>query len=343
MQKGNMSARRTPLHRYALLSPEGAKKLGDERQKRRGRHCVGSFEFLGYPGEFTAAGNLVRLETIALAYLSYGAPSRIHCAGISAVRQQFCLQGSAVTSFGSQCQRVDPELPCLIPPDEEVVYDFDGNFSQIVLYIDAAALRGALSKIIGLPLGQGIVFSANDPQNAELRRLRRLIGFLVAELDREDAPLSIPAQRELEHAVLASFLHANRHNYSHLLERDLRRAAPWQVRRAEEYIEANWNRPLSIQKISAATGVNARSLFKTFRQARGYSPMAYLKQVRLAQARQMLSSSGERTSVTAVAFACGFDNPGHFAGTYRMAYGELPSQTLLKVRGPVSQGWSAAF
>jgi len=260
------------------------------------------------------------------------------------MRQQFCLQGAAVTSFGSQRQHVDPERPCLIPPGEQVAYDFDRNFSQIVLYIDVAALRGALSKIIGLPLGQGIQFATpTDPENPELKRLRRLIAFIVSELDREDSPLSAPALHELEQAVLVSFLHANRHNYSHLLERDLRRAAPWQVRRAEEYIEANWNRPLSIQKISTATGVSARSLFKAFRRARGYSPMAYLKQVRLTQARQMLTSSAERTSVTAVAFACGFDNPGHFAGTYRMAYGELPSQTLMKVRGPTPPGLSASF
>jgi len=65
--------------------------------------------------------------------------------------------------------------------------------------------------------------------------------------------------------------------------------------------------------------------------------MAFVKRVRLMQARQMLTAPAENTSVTAVAFACGFDNPGHFAGDYRLAFGEFPSQTLTKFKGPENQ------
>jgi transcriptional regulator GlxA family with amidase domain len=32
--------------------------------------------------------------------------------------------------------------------------------------------------------------------------------------------------------------------------------------------------------------------------------------------------------VTGVAFACGFQNLGHFARDYRLRFGELPSETL---------------
>jgi AraC-like DNA-binding protein len=298
----------------------------------------GGFALLGHPGEFTAVGNFVRLKTMALAYLSYSSRVRVHCSGVNAVRQQFCLQASAVTSFGSQKLQVDPDRPCLIPARAGTVYDFEKNFTQLVLYVDVAALRSTLSALIGIPLGQRITFAIpTDPGTPELRRLRKLIGFFVSELDREDSQPSDPALAKLEETLLVSFLHANRHNFSHLLEKDMRRSAPWQVRRAEEFIEANWNRPITIQMISAATGVGIRSLFKAFRQARGYSPTAFVKRVRLKQARQMLTSPAENTSVTAVAFACGFDNPGHFAGDYRLAFGELPSQTLTKVKGPAYQ------
>jgi len=336
---GDQTTRRAPLHRYPLLRSGASRALRDipGHPRRRG------FELLGYPGEFTAAGNFVRLKTMALAYLSYSSAARIHCAGVGAVRQQFCLHGNAVTSFGSHRLQIDPDRPCLIPAQTEAVYDFEDSFSQIVLYVDVAALRSTLSSLIGLPLGQAISFATpTDPGNPELRRLRQLIGFFVSEFDRDDSPLSDAALSELERTLLVSFLHANRHNFSHLLERDMRRSAPWQVRRAEEFIEANWSRPITAGMISEATGVSVRSLFKAFRRARGCSPMAFVKRVRLAQARLMLSAPAENTSVTAVAFACGFDNPGHFAGNYRLAFGELPSQTLTKVRGPTSQGYAAS-
>ena len=157
------------------------------------------FELLGYPGEFTADGNFVRLKTMGLAYLSYSSPVRVHCAGVDAIRQQFCLQGSAVTSIGAQQLRVDLDRPCLIPPRTAAIYDFEKNFSQLVLYVDAAAVRGTLSALVGIPLNQTITFATpTDPQKPQLRRLRQLVRFLVSELDREDCLLSDLALAKFE-------------------------------------------------------------------------------------------------------------------------------------------------
>ena len=75
-----------------------------------------------------------------------------------------------------------------------------------------------------------------------------------------------------------------------------------------------------------------RSIFKAFKEARGVSPMAFVKRVRLTQARRMLQAPAEVTSVIDVAFQCGFLNPGHFARDYRLAFGELPSQTLRNIK-----------
>jgi AraC-like DNA-binding protein len=333
-----INARPTPLHRYPLLRSGGMEPLRGGASPE-----VSGLDLRGYPGEFTASGNFIRLNNLALAYLSYNTAVRVHCAGINAVRQQFGITGSATTSFASQRYLIDADRPCLIPAHDEAVYDFDDNFSQIVLYVDTAALRGALSAVIGVPVSQNLIFETlTDPNKPELRRLRQLVEFFISELDHEDTVLSKPVLAELERSVLVSFLHANTHNFSRLLERDARRVTPWQVRRAEEFIEANWQRPLTLRMIAEATGVSARSLFKAFREARGCSPTEYVKRVRLKRARQMLTSPTQRTSVTAVAFACGFDNPGHFAGNYRLAFGELPSQTLTKVKGPVpAQGCAA--
>jgi len=52
--------------------------------------------------------------------------------------------------------------------------------------------------------------------------------------------------------------------------------APWQVRRAEQFIEANWDQPTTIEALVAATNVSARSLFSSFKAGRGYSPMNFV-------------------------------------------------------------------
>jgi transcriptional regulator GlxA family with amidase domain len=45
-----------------------------------------------------------------------------------------------------------------------------------------------------------------------------------------------------------------------------------------------------------------------------------------------LQAPAEATSVIDVAFQCGFLNPGHFARDYRLAFGELPSETLRNIK-----------
>ena len=130
---------------------------------------------------------------------------------------------------------------------------------------------------------------------------------------------------------MVAFLRATPNSLSHLLEDGGYEAAPHEIHRAEQYIEANWDKPITIEDLAAVTNVSARALFKSFRKFRGYSPMGFAKSVRLRRARQMLTNI-PGLSVTDIAFRCGFGNLGHFAKDYREAFGELPSQTQIRAR-----------
>ncbi len=55
--------------------------------------------------------------------------------------------------------------------------------------------------------------------------------------------------------------------------------------------------------------------------------MDFVKRVRLVRAKAMLGQPEETTSVTNVAFACGFGNLGRFVNYYRQQFGEVPSAT----------------
>jgi transcriptional regulator GlxA family with amidase domain len=56
--------------------------------------------------------------------------------------------------------------------------------------------------------------------------------------------------------------------------------------------------------------------------------MAFEKTVRLKHANELLKVPHPRTTVTGVAFACGFSNLGHFAKYYRAMFNEHPSETI---------------
>jgi transcriptional regulator GlxA family with amidase domain len=118
-----------------------------------------------------------------------------------------------------------------------------------------------------------------------------------------------------------------------LLDAEPYDSAPWQVRRAEDYIEAHWNSPITVEKLAEVTNTSARSIFRAFKASRGYSPMAFAKKLRLKRARAMLQFPKSVSSVIGVAFSCGFSNLGHFAKDYRLEYGEAPSTTLKRSKG----------
>jgi transcriptional regulator GlxA family with amidase domain len=158
--------------------------------------------------------------------------------------------------------------------------------------------------------------------------LRRRIFSFATDFNERGTFFSDLAAAEVERMVIMKFLMCHRHSYTQFLLREPLPAGSSAVRRVEEFIEANWDKPIDIEAMVAVANVSARSLFRQFKRDRGYSPADFAKRVRLDRAREMLEHSSERTAVIQVALKCGFQNPGHFARDFRLTFGELPSETL---------------
>jgi AraC-like DNA-binding protein len=318
----------TRLHRFCFAHTSRAHEARDAIVNALGACHV---DIAGRSQTFRFAGGHVRLRHLDLIFGDCSAAVSKKYPAVDQVRQQFAVRGNGRSSFRGSQFCIDRDQTCVIPAGTETSHENGDDTAHLVIRIDAPALQNGLGALLGTPVVRQIEFQTPSRfDNPELARLRRLLEFLVAELDRDDMPAQVLA--EYEQMLIARFLTANRHNFSRLLEREEPRAAPWQVRVVEEYIDANWNRPITVQTLAAASGGSARSIFKTFRETRGSSPMVFVKSVRLRHARHMLLAADRATSVVSVAFACGFLNPGHFARDYRVAFGELPSATLANAR-----------
>jgi len=105
------------------------------------------------------------------------------------------------------------------------------------------------------------------------------------------------------------------------------------VRTCEGYMREHVDATVTLLDLSTACGVRSRSLINAFQAVTGFTPMEYLKRLRLNGVRDSLRrSENARTRIIDVATAWGFWHMGHFAADYRGLFGESPSQTLLKVR-----------
>lgn len=322
------------LHRYLVIDTDDGNRISETLISQFGASEV---DFL-HDQPIRGVVAHLPLESIELCYVSFSAGISVKFPASHFVRQPFVESGVGSIQFNRRPFeiRLSTTDSGVIPAGVEFSCRHPDAISQLILRLDAAALRSKLSSLIGRPIGRHLDFASpssfNDPLQA---RLRHIVEFLVSELDNGSAEWPETAFADLQQFVLMSFLAAHSHNFIQFQTTSKANAAPWQVAVVEEFIEANWHRSVTIEEISAVTGVGVRAMFRTFGEYRGYSPMAFMKQVRLQHARRMLQSPDDKTSVVAVSLACGFHNGGHFARYYREAFKELPADTLRKARSNV--------
>jgi transcriptional regulator GlxA family with amidase domain len=105
--------------------------------------------------------------------------------------------------------------------------------------------------------------------------------------------------------------------------------------RFEEVLAAHPNQPLHISELCELIGVTERTLRSCCAEFLGISPSRYVLLRRLKRVQVALPDADPATpSVAEIASGRGFTELGRFAGAYRIAFGESPSTTLRRSRGP---------
>jgi AraC-like DNA-binding protein len=105
-----------------------------------------------------------------------------------------------------------------------------------------------------------------------MKRVRRMIFQLASDFNTRGALFSDLAAAEMSRIAIMKFLMYTRHNYTHFLFRKPPASNSSAVKIVEEFIEANWHKPIDIEAMSAVARTSARSLYRQFKKDRGYSP-----------------------------------------------------------------------
>ncbi len=90
-----------------------------------------------------------------------------------------------------------------------------------------------------------------------------------------------------------------------------------------KYIEAHYSEPLTLSVIAGNLHINQYHLHHIFKRMVDLTPVEYVLQYRISQARRLLTES--QLSVTEVAMAVGFVNAAHFSTVFRKQIGVSPS------------------
>lgn len=321
------SNRRRPLDRFPVIRSDDVDEMREVISRFYG--AVSLSVANGADG-FQAHGNHCQLNSIGISYASYGAGVEHFYPSLAAsYTLPLAASGTGWGKTGRQSAEINQRQTVIGAPDLPAKFRAGPGFEELSIQFDAGTVQRTLGGLIGAEVNSALAFEpVIDLETPANQLWLRLLRFLIREAESRGNDLPLTALAEIEQALIVMFLNSNPHSFTFALERRRQDAAPRQVRLAEEYIEAHWDQPISVELLAQVTGASARSVFHAFRKSRGYSPMVFVKRVRLRHARRLLLAQERGTTVAAVAFTCGFGNLGNFAKDYRTAFGELPSSTL---------------
>jgi len=195
---------------------------------------------------------------------------------------------------------------------------------------------------------------------ASKERSVSVIARQLAETYRSDAPKSLSATSLPFHCLascLAQLLETARHELdsdqeaakaslltaSCILQSQMERhseasgsrpsaLAGWQMVHVRAFIEKNLHRNIHTRDLSVVAQRSQAHFSRSFKQAFGEPPHAYVVKRRLARACHLMVTSQEL--LTKIALSVGFSDQAHFCRHFRRAFGQSPSTWRREHAGP---------
>lgn len=102
--------------------------------------------------------------------------------------------------------------------------------------------------------------------------------------------------------------------------------APWQLRRATEFIEAHCLRGIRLEELAGLTGLSQSHFSQAFKASTGMPPHQWQMKARIEQAKSLLAA--RKASISEVAAVTGFADQAHFTRAFRKISGTTPGRWL---------------
>lgn len=95
------------------------------------------------------------------------------------------------------------------------------------------------------------------------------------------------------------------------------------ILRVQNWLEEHFADPLLIDDLAQQFGFGVRNFKRRFKQATGYTPIAYLQTLRLEKAKHLLEST--RMSLDTITYTVGYEDSNSFRRLFQQRVGLLPA------------------
>ena len=266
--------------------------------------------------------------SVTLNYIRYGSEMRI----TPGTYDDFFLvkvplAGTARVRVGERVVHSTRSRASIGSPTEPVDMIWSDGCEQLLVYVQRSAVEelahgdGDVSPVVFDP--------AMDLATPFARSWLRLVHLAVDDIENGGTLFgSSLAATHFEQTLIAGLLSFQPSSAREVAQPT--RPCPPVVRSVVDLIEGEPERAWTVVELARHAGVSPRTLQEAFQRELGISPLERLRRTRMERARRdLVAADPTRTSVTEVAARWGFFHLGRFAQTYRAAYQELPSQTLV--------------
>lgn len=106
---------------------------------------------------------------------------------------------------------------------------------------------------------------------------------------------------------------------------------PRNLKRVIEYIIANYSKPITLDDLACVCHVSKQQVIRYFRVSLNTTPIQYINNYRLSQARELLFRQTHLT-IKEIAVELGFENPHYFTRLFTATYGETPTQYRARIK-----------
>jgi AraC-like DNA-binding protein len=202
-------------------------------------------------------------------------------------------------------------------------------YLSLIVKIDLKIIRSLNFEIEQIIEKQDRAFSV-DSERAD--------SALINTIDRLITTLKDPLEAELIGPSLVKELHLRMLRAPHggmLRQMAPSNSAANSIAQAIKYIRNHYRAGLLITEVAHEVGMSESSFYQKFREITGTTPHQYQKSLRLMEAQTLLSL--EEYSVSAAAFAVGYESASHFSRDYLKKFGVPPKEAKVQSKRIFSQ------
>ncbi len=157
-----------------------------------------------------------------------------------------------------------------------------------------------------------------DIENSKMDRLIKEFIFESQNIHRSKHVVLENLSTLLTHEIIRTILRCNRQN-SAISENQ-------KINASIKYIHAHYEKKIALEDLAQSVSLSKSHFIKLFTKTMQTTPMEYLKQIRVQNAKKMLLAN--KLTITAISQQCGFNSPSYFTKTFKAYYHETPKEFM---------------